>query len=156
MGFLGTLKNLLSSTPTGEPTDATRERLRKAWGLDEPEAPASVPAATSDYDKSMWRRKLHQVFENLPESRDEWPGLMADARALSLDKSWMDAGMAEEFEQLLRAAVADRVISDDEQEKIEAARRLNGLSEDEAATVLRAIAAEAEEFFGGQIKTGRD
>lgn len=158
MGFLGTLKNFLSAAPQWETTEAKRVRLRKAWGLDESERAAHAPAAeaTSDYDKTRWRRKLHQVFQNLPASRDQWPGLMTDAKSLNLDPSWMDAGMAEEFEQLLRAVVADRVVSEDEQEKIEVARRLIGLSEDEAATVLRAVAAEAEAFFGAEVKTQGD
>lgn len=155
MGFLGTLRNLLSSTPK-ESDEATRARLRKAWGLDEPEAPPSEPGAASNYDKTLWRRKLYQIFANLPGSRDQWSDLMADARALKLDRSWMDAGMAEEFEQLLRAAVADRVVTEDEQAKIDAARRLIGLSEEEAATVLRAIVAEAEAFFGSQVETRHD
>ncbi len=155
MGFLGALRNFLSTTPRWEDNEATRARLRKAWDLDEPEAaPApSAPGAASNYDKTMWRRKLHQVFENLPGSRGQWPELMSDARALNLDRSWMDAGMAEEFEQLLRGVVADRVVTEDEQSKIDEARRLIGLSEDEAATVLRAIVAEAEAFFGSQVET---
>lgn len=155
MGFLGTLKKLLSAAPQWETTEAKRARLREAWGLDDAESSASAPAAeaTSDYDKTQWRRKLHQVFQNLPGSRDQWTGLMTDARSLNLDQSWMDEGMAQEFEQLLRAVVADRVVSEDEQEKIEAARRLIGLSEDDAATVLRAVAAEAEAFFGAEVKT---
>jgi len=156
MGFLGTLKSFLSTTPKWEATEATRARLRKVWGLDEPAPLGIEPSATSDYDKSRWKRKLHQVFTNLPGSRDQWPGLVTDARALNLDESWMDASIAEEFELLLRGAVADRVVSKDEQEKIETARRLIGLSEDEAATVLRAVAAEAEEFFGAQVETGQD
>lgn len=154
MGFLGTLKTFLSTPPEREATEATRARLRRAWGLDETEPSPSEPSATSDYDKTRWRRRLHQIFLGLPGSRDQWLALMTDARALNLDEAWMDAGMAEEFELLLRAAVADRFVSDDEQDKIEAARRLIGLSEEDAATVLIAVAEEAEAFFGGQVKTG--
>ena len=76
---------------------------------------------------------------------------MTEARAYGLDAEWIDARLAEEFTQLIRGVVADRVLSEADHERIETVRKLIGITESQAETAVRAIVAEAEQFFGGAV-----
>ena len=58
----------------------------------------------------------------------------------------------EEFEFVVRRAVADRVVSEEEHRKIDLARKLIGMSEADAEQILHSIMAEAEAFFGTPVK----
>jgi hypothetical protein len=71
---------------------------------------------------------------------------------LGLDQDWVRDAQREEFVMLVRRVVADRNVSPMEQRKLELARTLIGLSEDEAETIVRDVVAEAESFFGGEIE----
>ena len=51
---------------------------------------------------------------------------------------------------IIRRAVADKVISEEDHHKLDLARKLIGMSEAEDA--LHAIMAEAEAFFGAPVK----
>mgnify|MGYP001030261773 CR=1 FL=1 len=149
MRFLEALKDFLSSNAhAGGPKDAP-SRIRDAWSLDS--SPSADADSASPYDVAQWRKKLRRIFEELPGSKDEWTDLMTEARSYGLDAGWIDARLAEEFTQLIRGVVADRVLSEADHERIEAARRLIGLTESQAETAVRAIVAEAEQFFGGAI-----
>jgi hypothetical protein len=52
---------------------------------------------------------------------------------------------------LVRQAVSDRHVTEDEHHKLELARDLIGLPEDKAEAILHAIVAEAEAFFGKPV-----
>jgi hypothetical protein len=53
---------------------------------------------------------------------------------------------------IIRRAVADKVISEEDHHKLDLARKLIGMSEGEAEDALHAIMAEAEAFFGAPVK----
>src|SRR4051812_20235845 len=101
-----------------------RRRLAQLWGLDEQEAfgdqeapptPVAADASkTGDYDRAQWQKKMTRILEALPESRDQWGPLMAEARALGFDATWMRHAQIEEFTLLVRRAVADGVFSEKE------------------------------------------
>lgn len=149
MRFLEALKDFLSSNEHSGSRQNAPARIRDAWNLDS--APSADADSASPYDVAQWRKKLRRIFEDLPESKEEWTGLMTEARSYGLDAEWIDARLAEEFTQLIRGVVADRVLSEADNERIEAARRLIGLTESQAETAVRAIVAEAEQFFGGAV-----
>jgi hypothetical protein len=148
MQFLKTLRDFLSNNarPGGE---QARARIRDAWNLDS--VPSADADAASPYDVNQWRRKLRRIFEELPDSKEEWAGLMTEARAYGLEAGWIDSRLAEEFTQLIRSVVADRLLSEADHDRIETARKLIGLTESQAETAVRAIVAEAEQFFGGAV-----
>ncbi len=149
MAFLEALRDFLSNNTRHDSGEQARARVRDAWNLDS--VPSSDAESASPYDVQQWRKKLRRIFEELPDSKQEWEGLMTEARAYGLDTGWIDARLAEEFTQLIRVVVADRVLSEADHERIETARRLIGLTEFQAETAVRAIVAEAEQFFGGAV-----
>ncbi|HEV3121728.1 MAG TPA: hypothetical protein VGY53_07490 [Isosphaeraceae bacterium] len=108
--------------------------------------------AGAEYDRSLWRKKLTRVLERLPDSQAEWEPLLAEARALKIDEAWVKGCQREEFSLLLHRAVADGVVTGMEHRKLDLARDLIGIPDDEAEQMLHAIAAEAEAFFGKQVK----
>ena len=111
-----------------------------------------APPATVAYDRDQWRRKLKRILEKLPGSRAEWDDLIWEAGGLGLDTAWVEQCQREEFALLVRRAVADLGVTLQEHHKLELARGLIGLPEDEAEAVLRSIAAEAEAFFGKPVE----
>lgn len=161
MRFLETLKGFLSRHAHLGTSEDAKARLRDAWGLDaEPTAASRNPSsiapshdadAASPYDVEQWRKKLRRIFEELPASKGEWTGLMTEARAYGLEDGWLAERLAEEFTLLIRGVVADRLLSEADHERIEAARKLIGITEAQAETAVHAIVAEAEEFFGGSV-----
>ena len=168
MGFLDTLSRVLRSDPGDRGgRDVDRRRLRDSWGLDDEgsghpefpgEAPAADPAAmaappaTVAYDRDQWRRKLKRILEKLPESQAEWHDLIREAGALGFDTAWVEQCQREEFALMVRLAVSDHGVTLQEHHKLELARTLIGLPEDEAEATLHAIAAEAEAFFGKPVE----
>jgi hypothetical protein len=167
MGFFDALKRVLSHGTNEQVSNDTKKKIRKAWGLDEEEiaaeakrvgqaAPAAgaeaVTASASAYDRSQWAKKLRHILDELPTSQQSWQELMAEAHALKLEPDWIADRQREEFAFLIRRAVSDRVVSEDDHHKLDLARKLIGIPETEAEQTLHAIMAEAEAFFGTPVK----
>ena len=145
-----------------------RRRLAEAWGLSDtshPEFPRgapvadpaemAAPVAASAYDREQWLRKLKRILDKLPSSQGEWDPMLAEARALGFDDEWIHRAMRNEFNLLLRRAVADHELTVQEHRKIDLARDLIGIPEPEAVAMLNAIIAEAEAFFGRAVEGER-
>ena len=159
MPFFQALGKLLSG---GSKLDeAGRQKLVDAWhvyderppdlpGFPEPE----VENARSGllYDRSIWYRKLKRILSELPNSESEWPELKAEVASLGLDSEWVAGCVKAEFTMIVRRALADGVISSEEHRRIDQARRLVGLSDEESIAILNEIKTEAEEVFGARLK----
>jgi hypothetical protein len=178
MGFFAALGRLLGRE-VRPVTDADRQRLLRAWDLDDEPTPGTAfpetggpleepdeefgvstgpppgSAATHDYDRQQWHKKLKTVLDRLPDSQDQWDDMMSDVGALGLDADWVKAVQREEFVLLVRRAVADRSITPMEHRKLDVARTLIGLPEDEAEGILTDVVREAEAFFGGEVDGAR-
>ncbi len=155
MGFFNALKRFLTHDSHAERDEEARKKIRDAWGLaDEAAEPGRLAnsAGETAYDRTQWQKKLRNLLDELPASRGHWQDLLSDAHALEFEDSWIAERQDEEFRFLIRRAVADRVISEAEHERIEAARRLLRISEEDAVKVLQEIVAEAEAFFGKPVK----
>ncbi|MDG3003477.1 hypothetical protein [Paludisphaera mucosa] len=161
MGFLSALRGFLGDKSRLDASEESLERFRDAWGLDaDPEEASETPgestpgpdaAAASEFDKTQWRRKLHHIFEKYPASSGEWPLLMREARALKLDDAMVASGTKGEFIMMIRALIADRRLSEEDQVRVEEVRKLIGMSEEQAAAVVRSVVVDAERFFGGDV-----
>jgi hypothetical protein len=151
MGFFDALKRVLGGHAQGDQVPAPHG-LARAWGLDDGAANAEGLAEASEYDRAQWLRKLKRILSGLPETRGEWPELIADAKALALDPAWIKECEREEFLLLVRRAVADRKFTEAEHRKLDLARDLIGLPEAEAEAALHSIVAEAESFFGKSVE----
>jgi hypothetical protein len=157
MGFFNALKRVLSHHARQTPSEEAQRRIRAAWGLDDagtgaPPGTTAQAGSASAYDRSQWRKRLRKILEELPASQDHWHDLMADAHALQLEDGWIREQQREEFTFLVRRAVSDRVVSEEEHRKLDHARRLMQMSEAEAEQILQAIVSEAESFFGTPVK----
>jgi hypothetical protein len=170
MGFFDALKRVLTHETHPQVTDETRKGIRDAWGLDDEEAATEVDtdsgagaegagpprsigqAATSEYDRKQWEKKLRTILDELPGSRGHWQDLMAEAHALGLATDWIAERQRNAFSFLVRRAVADRVISEDDHRTLDLARKLIGLTEAEAEQTLHSIMAEASAFFGAPVR----
>jgi hypothetical protein len=156
MGFFDALKRVLNHDSRVHGADEAQERIRAAWGLNEAEPPARphVPEVqgASAYDRSQWQKRLRRVLDDLPASEPQWQNLQTDAQALNLEPDWVAEKEREEFVFLVRRAVSDRIVSENEHQRLDLARKLIGMSEAEAEGLLHAIVAEAEAFFGKPIK----
>lgn len=154
MGFFDALRRVLSHSGHPRNDEETRRKIREAWGLgdEEREGRQAVTTGASDYDRNQWQKKLRKILEELPDSQGQWQDLVTEAHALDLEPGWVADRQREELAFLIRRAVADRVVSEVEHERIELARRLIGLSEASAEQMLQAIMAEAEAFFGKPVK----
>jgi hypothetical protein len=166
MGFLDTLRHVLGRDRDREQVP---EALARAWGLGggegaaeeagptpssgpESEAQAGAEGAdSSEYDRAQWRKKMARILDGLPASRPAWAVLMTEAKALKLNEAWMHQCQVEEFRLLVRRAVADRKVSASEHHKLDLARDLIGIPEDDAEVTLRSVIAEAETFFGRPV-----
>ncbi len=126
MAFLDTLGRVLRRDPgVRADRDVDRRRLRDSWGLDD--------GGTGS-----------------PEFPGEAPA--TDPAAMAAPPATVEHCQREEFALMVRRAVADRDITLQEHHKLDLARTLIGLSEDEAEATLHAIAAEAEAFFGKPVE----
>ncbi|CAN5890991.1 hypothetical protein BH23PLA1_BH23PLA1_34170 [soil metagenome] len=134
----------------------TRSKLLKAWGLEEESPLKHSPLAgnrnVSAYDLAQWHKKLTRILAGLPDTEHEWPIMMSEAKALGFDKVWVMQVQVAEFQMLVRRAVADRILNEKERLKLDRARFLIGLTEAEAKEIYDTIIAEAESFFGGDVK----
>ena len=141
-----------------------RSAIRAAWGLEDEEASGTAAgpkpdrpegpegAGASAYDRSQWAKRLRRILDALPASQPQRHELSTDAQALKLEEEWMADRQREEFAFLVRRAVADRVVSEEEHRRLDLARKLIGMPEAEAEQILHAIMAEAEAFFGTPVK----
>jgi hypothetical protein len=161
MGFFDALKRVLTHESDSHGDQETRNRIRHAWGLEDDEGETNAPAGTtvpvgagvaSDYDRGQWQKKLRKTLDELPGSEGNFKELMTEAHALNLEPAWILERQREEFAFLIRRAVADRVVSEEEHGRIELARKLIGLSETAAEETLRSVMAEAEAFFGKPVE----
>lgn len=159
MGFFDALRRALTGG-AGEdrPFDP---RLAEAWGLETPGVEGDLPPAPgpdafhgSEYDRAQWQKRLKRILDELPETAAEYPDLVADGKALGFPKAWMEECAREEFDMLIRRAVADRVFTEAEHRKVELARIMIDIPEADATARLHAVVAEAEQFFGGKIEEG--
>jgi hypothetical protein len=116
-----------------------------------PRIPTVPGSHASAYDLSQWHKKLKTILSDLPDSQGQWRDLMGEVGTLGIDPNWVDRLKREEFTLLVRRAVADQVVTEEEHQRIEMARRLVGLSESEAEDLLHKVVAEAESFFGKPI-----
>jgi hypothetical protein len=148
MGFFDTLRRVLTgehripdpksgAAPAGDPSQSQSE--------------ATTPGPEI-YDRIQWEKKLKRILNELPGSQPEWTGLLTEARALGFEPDWIHDCQVEEFRMLIRQAVADRHVTEEEHRKLDLARDLIGIPEAEADQILHAIMAEAEAFFGGPIE----
>ena len=165
MGFFEALGQILEA---GRDERGRRgdPRLAETGGIDDsahPEYPEgrvvaadpdamAAPPATTDYDRNLWRRKLAHVLDGLPATEGRWPDLMTEAAALGIEPEAIERAQREEFDQLIRRAVADRRVTLAEHAKLERARTLIGLPDPEAEAMLRAVVAEAESVFGDRVE----
>jgi len=165
MGFFAALGRLLR---VGDDQFGAehRSRLYEAWGLSDtshPEfpdgrAPAADPAEmaapprTTEYDRTQWERKLINVLDGLPESQDQWDHLLVEAAALGFEDDWVRRRQREEFTMLIRRVVADARVTPQEHRKIDLARGLIGLPEDDGLQIVQEVIAEAEALFGKEIE----
>jgi hypothetical protein len=167
MGFLDSLRNL---TGLSGDRDHDSRRLIDSPDTDDggsahPEFPGRVPAANPDamaappatgaYDREQWRKKLGRVLGSLPRSEPEWADLRQEAGALNLPEDWLARTYREEFGMMVRKIVADSKVTPDEHQKLDLARSLMGISDEEAESALKTIVGEAESFFGKTVEGAR-
>jgi len=152
MGFFDALRRTLGGAP--ERTITGREVEARFLGVDPDTLPLTpeMPFESDAYDRVQWAKKLKRVLNELPDSRAEWEDVAAEARAMDFDPAWVAQCGLDEFALLVRRAVADRVMTEAEHRKLDLARDLLAIPDAEAETILQAIIAEAESFFGGSIE----
>jgi hypothetical protein len=164
MGFFSALKRLLPHAWHARASEESRQRIRVAWGLDDDEidttgrgedhSPSTTTTGSnaSVFDRAQWQKKLRRILDELPGSQPQWHDLMTEAHALQLEPDWIADRQREEFAFVIRRAVADKVVSEEDHHKLDLARKLIGMSEADAEAALHAILAEAEAFFGAPVK----
>jgi len=151
MGFFDTLRQVLTGAhPATAPAPSDPKPVP---GLAGDKHRSETPTPGPDvYDQVQWQKKLKRVLDELPASQAEWPILMTEARALGFDAPWVHDCHREEFQMLIRQAVSDRHVTEEEHRKLDLARDLIGIPESEAEAILHAIVAEAEALFGKPVE----
>ena len=126
MGFFNALKRLLPHASHELASEESRQRIRAAWGLDDDESDTAgrgddhaLPATktgsnASVFDRAQWQKRLRRILDGLPGSQPQWHVLMTDAHALQLEPDWIADRQREEFAFIIRRAVADKVISEED------------------------------------------
>jgi hypothetical protein len=153
MGFFDTLRRVLTGAHPAAAAAPSSPKSAPELAGDKHRSETPTPGPDV-YDRVQWQKKLKRVLDDLPASQAEWPILMTEARALGFDVPWVQDCQREEFQMLIRQAVADRHVTEEEHRKLDLARDLMGISEPEAESLLHAIAAEAEAFFGKPVEEG--
>jgi hypothetical protein len=150
MGFFDSLRKALHLGAAGPPSP----ELAAAWGLRDDGAEAGHDAAddASAYDRTQWHKKMKSILGELPASEPQWAELMTEARALNLDPDWVMKRQVDEFMLLIRRAVSDRHVTEQEHRKLDIARDLIGIPEAEAEAALHSVVSEAESFFGKSVE----
>ena len=151
MGFFDALRRTLGG---GEAQYTAREVEARFLGVDPDSLPLTpeTPFASAGYDRAQWAKKFKRVLGELPDSRPDWDDVAAEAKAMDFDPGWVAQCGRDEFALLVRRAVADRVVTEAEHRKLDLARDLIGIPDAEAETILQAIVAEAETFFGKSVE----
>lgn len=156
MGFFDSLRRVLTHDVHPHDSPDVRKRIRDAWGLDEEAPGASTPGlegpGASAYDRSQWQKRLRRILDELPASEPQWRDLMTDAHALKLESEWILEREREEFTFLVRRAVGDRVVTEEDHRKLEMARKLIDLPEAQAERILHSVMDEAAAFFGAPVE----
>lgn len=152
MGFFDALRRVLGGHPAEEPHGKTDPGLARVWGLEEPSGDNAHTGESSVYDRAQWVKKLKRILGELPASKGDWAELMADAKALHFEPTWIREREGEEFRLLVRRAVSDRKFTEAEHRRLDLARDLMGIPEAEAEEILHTIVAEAESFFGRSVE----
>jgi hypothetical protein len=152
MGFFDALRRTLGADTGLGPTP--REVEAQFLGVDPDTLPLTpeTPFESGVYDRAQWAKKFKRVLSELPESRADWEDVAAEARAMDFDPAWVKQCGLDEFALMVRRAVADQVVTEAEHRKLDLARDLIGIPDDEAVTILHAIVAEAETFFGKSVE----
>jgi hypothetical protein len=151
MGFFDALRRVLTGArPAVAPAPSD---WNPVGGLAGDKHLSDAPTPGPDvYDRVQWHKKLKRILDELPASQAEWPVLMTEARALGFDTTWLQECQLEEFQLMIRQAVSDRHVTEEEHRKLDLARDLIGIPEVEAEAMLDAIVAEAEAFFGKPVE----
>lgn len=156
MGFFNALRRVITddraAKPAFDPREIEARYADDAGQADEAPLPEAAPFESGKYDRAQWAKKVKRVLDELPESRPQWDDLVAEARAMGFDPAWVNRCQVDEFMLLLRRVVADRVVTEAEHRKLDLARDLIGIPEDEAVAALDSIVAEAESFFGDKVE----
>jgi hypothetical protein len=152
MGFFNALRQSLGgdSAPKATPREIQAESL----GIDPDELPLpeEAPFNASNYDRAQWAKKLNRVVDGLPGTRPEWEDVVAESKAMGFEADWVALRVRKAFAMLVRRAVADGVVTEAEHRKLDLARELLGILDDEAVAILNDVVAEAESFFGGTVE----
>src|SRR5262245_64536996 len=124
MGFFDALKRVLIHDRLHTVSEEKQRKIREAWGLDDEGSPGAktetaAGASASGYDRAQWEKKLRRILDELPDSQREWNDLISDAQALALEADWIAEQQREAFAFLIRQAVADRVVTEKEHEKLD-------------------------------------
>ncbi len=152
MGFFESLKRVLGGDHTVE------ERIDSAFHLKDTSTTSLTPVHEpepfqgGEYDRKKWRKKLKLILEQLPESQQEWPTHLAEGHALGISNVELATWMRDEFALMVRRVVADRIVTHDEHEKLDLARKMLEIPDTEAEAILHEVVAEAEKFFGKDVK----
>ncbi len=152
MGFFDALRRVLGGGP--DPRYSAREIEAIHLGVDPDTLPIAeeTPFESGEYDRAHWAKKLKRVLAGLPATRPEWDDVAAEARAMGFDPAWLAQSYRDEFTLLVRRAVADRVVTESEHQKLDLVRDVVGISDAEGETILHAVIAEAESFFGRSVE----
>ena len=152
MGFFDALRRSLVGDP--EPQYKSREIEARFLGVDPDTLPIAdeTPFESGAYDRAQWAKKFKRVLTELPESRNEWDDVVAEAKAMGFDADWVAVRGRDEFALLVRRAVADRVVTEAEHRNLDLARDLLGIPDPEAESILHDVVKEAESFFGGTVE----
>jgi hypothetical protein len=135
-----------------------RRRALERWAEAGPETDGGEDVfvvsqhAATDYERTLWRKKLQRILDDLPDSKSEWPDFAPDGDVLGLGDAWIHDRMVEEFTLLIRRVIADGVVTDAEHRKLDMARDLIGLSDSQAEAIFQQAIEEAEAFFGKSVE----
>ena len=152
MGFFDALTRVLTGNKNPQYTPREIEAIHLGVDPDElPIAPEEQFEA-GEYDRTQWAKKVKRVLERLPESRSEWPDVLAESKAMDFSPAWIKQCVRDEFTLMVRRAVADRVVTEAEHRKLDFARDLLEIPDAEAEGILNSVVAEAETFFGGAVE----
>lgn len=113
-----------------------------------PEGVADLAGEPSAYDRTLWQKKLRSLLDRLPEAEPEWHDFVADGVALGLGHDWIGAQLRSEFGWLIRRTISDRVITAEEERRLETARVLIGMPDADAVGLLESVVAEVQAFYG--------
>jgi hypothetical protein len=156
MSFLERLFKMMGDRVDESATARPTEAPPFGGTLSPPEGTAALNLSpegqASEYDRALWRKKLKSLLDRIPDSESEWTGFVAETSALGLDPTWVRDCMIAEFEIMIRKIVGDRIVSSAEYHKLDRARALVAISDQDAEAMLERVVADAEAFFGKPVR----